>query len=232
MQVLPRKIFVLLNETIQFSNINGMSSRNFVNLNVAVVGGGKAAERLAMILAFSDHDVYVGVADEEYETAMEQFRFYDNIMVTSVENAAGLSEVVIIAAPNNEVREMAYFVDDVKSKVVIDYSSFAQSGIEEVDSLNAIKVITGSKQIVKCYAADAYKKFTSPMLGRENIGILMVGDDKKSKVIAKIVLENLGFAQCTDFGTSEALKLLETITTKDILAPAPQKELVPVAVER
>jgi len=113
-----------------------MSSRNFVNLNVAVVGGGKAAERLAMILAFSDHDVYVGVADEEYETAMEQFRFYDNIMVTSVENAAGLSEVVIIAAPNNEVREMAYFVDDVKSKVVIDYSSFAQSGIEEVDSLN------------------------------------------------------------------------------------------------
>src|ERR1043165_7766752 len=120
-----------------------MSTRNLVNLNVAVVGTGKKSQRLAIILAYANHEIFVGARDEEFAETKHTFRFFDNITVTSIENAAANADVVIIAGNMGEVREMAYFIDEVKDKVVIDYSSYAGGYTGEyLDTLKAIQVIT------------------------------------------------------------------------------------------
>lgn len=187
-----------------------MSYKSFVSMNIAIMGAGKKSETLARSLAAAGHEIFMGLKNYDNPISYYLRDTYENINITSVEQAAAMADIIIIATPLDEVRKTAYLLDDVRRKVVIDVTTSVSVKSEEyLNSLNAIRSITGSQHVVKCLNCQGYKNLISPLFGNKDIDMLVVGGSKKSKEIVKILSEDLGMKNVFDFGDNDATLLLD-----------------------
>lgn len=189
-----------------------MYYRSFASMNIAIIGNGRFNESLAIGLAASGHHVWVGSTKDDAMTYNNfLYNFYD-IQHVSIEEAAAACDIIFIATEEDEVREVAYRIDDVKQKVVIDCTSFCEPTGPNSNTLSAIKAITGSQRIVKCYSCNGSDTFSSRLLKKDAMDIFLAGDDVRSKQIAKVMFDNLGFNECYDFGGEDMVPKLDAMT--------------------
>ena len=188
-----------------------MYYRSFASMNIAIIGNGRINESLAIGLAASGHHVWVGSTKDAMAYNNFLYNFYD-IQHVSIEEAATACDIIFIATEEDEVREVAYRIDDVKQKVVIDCTSFCEPTGPNSNTLSAIKAITGSQRIVKCYRCNGCDTFSSRLLKKDAMDIFLAGDDVRSKQIAKVMFDNLGFKECFDFGGEDMVPKLDAMT--------------------
>ncbi|MBS1771855.1 MAG: NAD(P)-binding domain-containing protein [Bacteroidetes bacterium] len=180
-----------------------MKNNNLAQLTIAIIGNGFKNQYLALMLSGNNYKVVLGVKEEYYDSTKNLIGYSKNISVADIHTAAEQADIIILSSDVKNVRELAYLADNVKDKILIDYSCFNTDNPEEKyeDTLTAIKTITGSNQVVKCYPSN-------------EAVIMMVGDDKKSKKITKIILMDVGVTKCVDWGGSERINLLNQVSTK------------------
>lgn len=200
-------------------------------MNVAVIGEGSVAETVARSLALASYNVYIGTKNEYALLSDELFDTYKNVYQSSIEYAAEVGDIIIIATPPADVREAAYLLDDVRHKVIIDMSGFHFTRFGNyINTLNAIHAITFSPLVVKCFCDGGYDSLIN--LFGKNTGARMyfVGDNKKAKELMKIVSVDLGFKIFEDLGNGDDVDLIDKMSLGEGLAH--DSRLQPVYVNR
>jgi len=187
-----------------------MGYKAFAYMNIAVIGNGRTAAKIAEGLALAGHEVFIGLKEQDDIPSFFRDEQFENITVTTIEAAAADADMIIMAGAPNGVREAAYLLDDVRKKVIIDATYMSYENEEGyLNTLSAIKSITGSPFVVKCFNASGFEPL--PKVSREDdtIHMFLAGDNRKSKEIAKLIARDLGYAECHDFGGSDSATLLD-----------------------
>jgi len=187
-----------------------MSYKTFVSLDIAVIGEGKKVRSLAKRLATAGHNPCIGWKDHGAKDQREMANFAGNITFASIEDSATAADIIIISTPATDVREVAYLLDDVRNKVILD-SSFVIDGASDdnINTINAIISITGSPHVAKSFSCSGYQHIIKPLFKGHSIDSFVAGNSKKAKEITKILAKDLGYTNCYDFGDSTTIPLLE-----------------------
>jgi predicted dinucleotide-binding enzyme len=193
-----------------------MGYKQLAQLCIAVIGTGKVGEALAQGLALAGHDILRAAKDEQtLELEHMLSGNPDCIELCSLESAGFLADVIIMATPMADVREMAYLLDDVKSKVIIDASE-ADMPVHDAqyfNSVNAIRAITGSLHVVKCFNNAAPQQTRSSKRRSGSPDMFVAGDSLKGKAVARMLASELGFTNCHDFGGNDTIPMLDELAT-------------------
>jgi predicted dinucleotide-binding enzyme len=180
-----------------------MGYREFVRMNIAIIGNGPRIAAFAEKLAKEGHTVFIGLNEEEDDDVLISSDLED-IYFESIEGAAAQADVIYLATPADKIREVAYLLGDVRDKILIDSSANIDPKPEDyIATLKATLAITGAKDIVKTY-------FLAPEFDEREAGdIFFAGDSKKAKAIAMLLANTVGFKNTYDFGDMETVPLLE-----------------------
>lgn len=190
-----------------------MGYKTFVSINIAVVGVSETAQVYAARYALAGNEVFLAWKSGQRCKAMPAVKSFDNIHVCDIETAAAEADVIVIVAPPEDVREIAYWLGDVRGKVIIDdTANFASSAGETINTVNAISAITGSQSIIKVFCTRGYEHILEPLIHRHDVQWILVGDSKKAKEATKILARDLGVKGFIDFGGSEALPQFDAMT--------------------
>ncbi len=191
-----------------------MVYRSYVTLNVAIVGNTKVAEELTFAFLAAGHNVCIagGPGASENEIASN----YDtpNLYRCTIEEAASFSDFIIIATEPQNVREVAYWLGDVRNKVIVDLTpNVSATSVpeqhEHFNSAKAISAITGARDIVKVFNFKRQYKLFKPLFDGKKVDMLLAGDSLKAKEITKILMRECGMSHFYDFGGSDSHFLLD-----------------------
>ena len=182
-------------------------------MKIGLIGTGAIAESYARRYLHAGHIVLMAWKDGDSAGISSELSDYVNLHVCSIEEAAASADLIIIATSPIHVREVAYWLGDVRRKVIIDATAniFAASE-EQVRTVCAIKAITGAPHIVKVFSTRGYEQLLKPLFGHDQVQLVLVGDSKKAKEIVKILTINLGVDLFFDMGSSDAIPLFNEMT--------------------
>ncbi len=190
-----------------------MSYKTFVSMNIAIIGTGKTAEAYAASYAVAGHEIFLASRHGLKPAGRSALEAFDNIVQCSIEEAAKEADIILISAEPKEIREIAYWLGDVRKKVIIDASANMLTGSDEqVNTAGAIKAITGSPYIVKVFSTKDYRQILKPYFKSDEIKWIMAGDCKKAKEATKILATDLGVSSFIDLGESESIPLFDELT--------------------
>lgn len=191
-----------------------MGYKVFVSMNIAVIGTGKIAESYALAFAEAGHDVYMAWKDNSNVIPNPMLETLMGVHFCSIEEAAEVADMIVIATSPRDVREVSYWLGDVRTKVIVDLTSntFAASD-EQVKTVCAIQAITGSQHIVKAFHTRGYEQLLKPLFKGEAVELILVGDSKKAKEVVKIMALDFGITHCYDFGGTETIPLFNAMTS-------------------
>src|ERR1700722_2696847 len=117
-----------------------MGYKKFVSMNIAIIGNSKTAEAYGIRYALGGHDVFIAPKGGDNPGMNQRLAVYDNIVVCSIEDAAAVADLIVIASSPKDVREIAYWLGDVRGKVILDATANIHSGSEEqVNTVGVIK---------------------------------------------------------------------------------------------
>lgn len=192
-----------------------MGYRNFATIRIALIGTGESVENHARRYAGAEHEVLMAWTDgDERKRISPELAAIENVRVCSIEDAAESADFIVIATAPKNVREVAYWLGDVRKKIIIDATSNFYINTEEpVNTFQAIKAITGSHQIVTVFSTRGYEKLLKPLFKHEQMQLVMVGDSKKAKEVVKILGEGMGINTFFDMGGSDAVTLFNEMTS-------------------
>jgi len=180
-----------------------MAFKIFASMNIAIIGCGEISEGYAAAFALAGHNVSLAAKNGVRLCLSPALSAFDNIQVSSIEAAADQADLIIIMTPATDVREVAYWLGDVRNKVIIDATSNIHApGEETVRTALAIGAITGAQHIVTVFHAKGYEQLLKPLFR----------DSKKAKEVTKILARELGINYCYDFGGSDTLPLFTEMT--------------------
>lgn len=175
-------------------------------MDIAIIGNEKISSVLAMGLLNVGHQVYIGVKDREVQLP----EALDDVCVTTIEDAATRADLIIMTTQPADVREAAYLLGDVRRKVILDVSYMSCPPSQQyLNTLSAIKSITGSQNVVKCFNAAGFQSSSRGSRKDNTINMFLAGDNQKAKELAKWIARDLGFTECHDFGGSDSATLLD-----------------------
>lgn len=190
-----------------------MRPKKFASMTIAIVGITQIALEYAAGFAKSGHEVMIAGKNGEDVVLSPTLEAMPNVQVASIEYAAAIADLVLIAVPPADVREVAYWLGDVRKKVIIDVTGNVFSGIEpQVKTICAIKAITGSPHIVKVFNTNGYERLMKPLFMGAELDLILVGDSKKAKEITKILAVELNMKYFYDFGGNDDILLFNEMT--------------------
>lgn len=191
-----------------------MGYKTFVSMNIAVIGTGLTVETYASRYALAGHEVYMAWKDGDKTGVSAGLQVFDNIHFCSIEEAAEVADLIVIASSPKDVREVSYWMGDVRRKVIIDATANIHTASEaQVKTVCAIKAITGSQHIVKVFSTRGYEQLLKPFFQDDNVRLVLVGSSKKAKEVAKIITRDLGVDIFFDLGGDEHIPLFNAMTS-------------------
>src|SRR5699024_1993175 len=108
-----------------------MSYKTFVSMNIAVIGVSEIAESYALAFVQAGHAVFMAWKEGEKKVINPGILALDGVHVCSIETAADVADLIIIATAPMDVREVSYWLGDVRRKVIIDATTNVFAGIDE-----------------------------------------------------------------------------------------------------
>jgi len=212
-----------------------MGYKAFASMNIAIVGNGKTTAVLAQGLALAGHEVLIGIKETEQISFDYLEDEFENIQITTIDDAAAVADVIFITSTPEDVREMAYLLEDVRKKVIIDTTFMnLQRTDNYLNTVGAIKAITGSAHVVKCFNAAGFEVIESPTKKDGSINMFVAGDSKKGKEVVRLLARDLGFADCHDFGDIDAIPLLDEMAMcyQNLVIKKAQGEKIAIKITR
>lgn len=191
-----------------------MAYKTFVCMNIALIGTDQMVIRQAKDLADAGHHVHIGSRDGEVSFLYYRtFSTYDNVFFGTVAEVAEAADVIILSSLIDDVREMAYLMGDVRRKVIIDRTSnnYPMMG-HYLNTITAIKAITGIEDIVKVYGSHIIDVATMLQLDNPKVQRVVVGDSKKAKAVVNAILRDVAMERSLDFGGADRAPSLDEIT--------------------
>ena len=176
-------------------------------MKITIIGTGNVGSALAEGWFKAEHQITLGVRD------LNDFKGKDllnlqNFEVLEISQAVQNAEVIVLSVPVNALAEVCSHLNNCEDKIIIDpTNSFPSPPADFKNGFEAISALTKCKHIVKAFSNTGYQNMKSP----KGLDTFMAGDDAHAKAIAKQLAEDLGFANCHDFGDSTHVALLEQL---------------------
>lgn len=204
-----------------------------VSMNIAIIGTCGVAYSYAEELALAGHNVFLACREQDSIVVSDFLAMLESVTVCSIEAAACVADIIIVATEPKDVREVAYWLGDVRNKVIIDVTSNVQTPDDDlVKTICGLRSITGSQHIVKAFSTKGYEQVLSPLFHDRHVDMMLVGESKKAKEMTKILAQDLDMTSFYDFGGNEAIELFNGMTTcwRNLLAQntAANKDVLPV----
>lgn len=204
-----------------------MSYKTFVSMNIAVIGTGGYMHDFATSYALAGHQVFIAWKDVPGGTISPALKLCKNMNICSIADAASIADIIVISSLPKDVREIAYWLGDVRGKLIIDATADVSPDADEhVNTFGAIKAITGSSYIVKMFCTRGYEQLLNPLFGKKDTQWVLAGDSKKAKEAAKILAKDMDVHSFVDLGTSESIPLFDAMIKcwRDIAGKNPHKK--------
>ncbi len=120
-----------------------MSYKTFVSMNIALVGTGAYVENLAIMYVLAGHRVFLAWKTSMRGEISNRLCVLDDVTVTTIEEAAAMGDIIVVACDPKDAREVAYWLGDVRGKVIIDFTANALTGFDDqVNTTGAIRSTT------------------------------------------------------------------------------------------
>ncbi len=191
-----------------------MEYRSFVSLSIAIIGNSRLGEALTTAFTACGHIVYRAGTLSEKTGILTESDECEGVHYCSIEDAAASADFIMIATSAQDVREVAYWLGDVRRKVIIDLTvNVSESAKDAVNTVGAIKAITGSEHIVKVLSLYKHEEKFTPLFGGQKVQGVLIGDSLKAKEIMKIISRELNVTEFYDFGGSENMGLFDQLCT-------------------
>lgn len=179
-------------------------------MNIAIIGTGNVGGALAQQLIKAGHMVLMGAKFPLSEKSMRLATKIGEDRFATIEHATKQSEVIIITTPPDAVLQIIPKLGSTAGKTIIDATNSIRAKPDNYPTaFHAIKAITQSNAVVKCFNSTGFENMLNPMYNGEGIDMFCAGDDKQSKEIATQLSKDIGFATCYDFGGDDKVELLE-----------------------
>lgn len=188
-----------------------MKFRNFVSMNIAVIGAGKTSKRLSRRLVMAGHDVFIGIQEHDFKHDHSWTEDYDNIYLGPIEEAGSWADVIIIATEAAQVRAVSYFLEDVRDKIILDCSSVTAVPDYEkmIHTSSVIRLITGCAHVVKCFNYSGYEKLLHACFKLGPNDMAIAGGTLRARQLAGLLAADMGMGHCHDLGNDEMVRLME-----------------------
>jgi 8-hydroxy-5-deazaflavin:NADPH oxidoreductase len=180
-------------------------------MNITIIGTGNVGSALAKGLAKAGHRIFLGVRDTKN---FKNGGIVDGSTITAhdVAHAVKAGEAVMVAVPADAVPDVARSLGDVGGKVIIDTTNVVMkrpAGYE--NGFEALKAITKSLDIVKCFNSTGAENMANPAYGDVGLDMFVAGNSQKGKAVATRLAKDIGFENVYDFGGDEKVSLLEEL---------------------
>jgi 8-hydroxy-5-deazaflavin:NADPH oxidoreductase len=190
-----------------------MEFKQLVSMNIAIIGDTDAAVMHAIAFANAGHIIYMAGCEKNGLKHLHMPAHSGDIRYCTISDAASVADLIIIGTLPKEVREAAYWLGDVRRKVIIDITANVHTQEDElVKTVCAIKAITGSPHVIKVFNTRGYEQLLKPLFNGVQVDLMLLSDSKKAKEITKIMAVELGLTAFYDFGGSEAIPLFNEMT--------------------
>lgn len=194
-------------------------------MNIAIIGTGNVGGALAQQLIKAGHSVLMGAKLPLSEKSIKLATIIGEDRFAAVENAVSQSEVVIITTPPDIVLQLIAQMGNVAGKTIIDATNSIRVKPENYPTVyHAIKSITQSDAVVKCFNSTGFENMLNPIYNGEGIDMFCAGDNVQAKQIAEQLAKDIGFATCYDFGGDDKVELLEKFALSWINLAIMQKQ--------
>jgi predicted dinucleotide-binding enzyme len=178
-------------------------------MTIAIIGTGNVGSALAKGFANAGHQVTLGVRNKN-EFKGVGLASEKNISVHTISEAAAASDIILIAAVPQAVKEIAAQLGDVSNKVIIDAMNSVRVKPEPYsNTTEALIKLTNCKDIVKCFNTTGAENMSNPTYGGIGIDMFYAGDSEKAKKVAEQLAKDIGFENVYNFGGSDKFDLLE-----------------------
>lgn len=185
-----------------------MGSRSFVSMNIAIIGNCRNTAITAERLARAGHKVFMGIRRDEPDD-LRFTEYLENIYYDTIEDAAEIADLIIISAPADTVREIAYRLGDVRKKIIIDISGNVSPRPDQyVYTVRATRSITGAEHVIKAFTCTPDDE-TTPFTALASGDLFLAGDSKKAKALMTVMAADFGFEHVFDFGDQSTIPMLE-----------------------
>lgn len=177
-------------------------------MDIAIIGTGNVGGALATKWALKGHNIHLGVNN------VSQFKGRDliknpNTSVSSISEALGKSETILIATPPTAIFDIIPHLQQVSGKVIIDATNSVRQTPEPYKTVYEFLADKTNAEIVKCFNTTGYENIVNPVYNDLQIDMFMAGDSEKAKAVALQLALDAGFGSCIDFGRADKVELLE-----------------------
>ncbi|MGD1842974.1 MAG: NADPH-dependent F420 reductase [Thermonemataceae bacterium] len=179
-------------------------------MKIAIIGTGNVGGTLATRWAEAAHQIYLGVQDLKDEQAQ---RLLDNphTSLHLTAEAVAQAAVILVATPPQIAPQLVEDFGEIDGKIIIDATNAIQAKPAPYPTaFHAFEALTKA-EVVKCFNTTGFENMRDPQYGDLAIDMFMAGDSKRAKEVATQLAQDIGFANCYDFGTSEQVVLLEQL---------------------
>jgi predicted dinucleotide-binding enzyme len=181
-------------------------------MKIAIIGTGNVGGALALQLKKANHTVLMGAKFPLSEKSIRLAAKIGEDHFTSIERAAKQSEVIIITTPPDAVLKIIPELGDLNGKIIIDATNSLRVKPEPYPTAyHAIKSISKSDSVVKCFNSTGYENILNPVYEGTGIDMFCAGNNKQAKDVAEQLSMDIGFASCYDFGGDDKVELLEKL---------------------
>lgn len=179
-------------------------------MKIVIIGTGNVGGALAQQLIKAGHTVLMGAKFPLSEKSIRLATKIGEDRFAAIENAVKQSEVIIITTPPDAVLQIISQLGNIEGKTLIDATNSIRAKPENYPTAyHAIKAVTKSNAVVKCFNSTGFENILTPIYNNEGIDMFCAGDDKQAKQIAEQLSKDIGFASCYDFGGDDKVELLE-----------------------
>jgi 8-hydroxy-5-deazaflavin:NADPH oxidoreductase len=180
-------------------------------MKISIIGSGNVGTALGQGLLKGGHQVSFGVRAVSSAKSEKASTLISGAPFKSIEEACQSAEVIIITTPPEAVLSLISQIGDVKNKIVVDATNSVRTRPEPYPTaFHAIKDLTKSEKVVKCFNSTGFENMTNPIYPDfGGIDMFCAGNDKASKSVVQQLAKDIGFAECWDFGGDDKVELLE-----------------------
>ncbi len=180
-------------------------------MKISIIGSGNVGTALAQGFLKAGHQVAFGVRNVSSAKSEKASALIVGAVFKSIEESCLLAEVIIITTPPEAVLDLIPLLGDIKNKIVVDATNSVRTKPEPyATTFHAIKDLTKSEKVVKCFNSTGFENMTDPIYPSfGGIDMFCAGNDKASKSVVQQLAKDIGFAECWDFGGDDKVELLE-----------------------
>ena len=177
-------------------------------MNIAIIGTGNVGGALATNWASKEHHIHLGVNNVQQFKGIELLK-NKNTSVSSIAEAVGESDVVLIATPPTAIFDILPQLGQVSGKIIIDATNSVRQAPDPYKTVYHCLADRTDAEVVKCFNTTGFENMLNPKYNGVAIDMFMAGDSEKAKSVATQLALDVGFGSCIDFGKSDKVELLE-----------------------